>query len=128
MDTDSLYLALAQQSLEDCIKPEMRETWINVRKDDCSNNFSANSSSNFFPRTCCNERNISSMISENLDFSKRNFVALILFVCAVKIIAASIRKQKRSSLVAKVSTKELWRKLAQNHWKNTEEFLRKKTC
>ena len=55
MGTDSLYLALAHQSLEDCIKREMRETWNNVRKNYCSNNFSANSFSNFFPRTCCNE-------------------------------------------------------------------------
>ena len=27
MDTDSLYLALAQKELEDCIRPEMRAEW-----------------------------------------------------------------------------------------------------
>ena len=55
MYTDSLYVALAHHSLEDRIKPEIRETWISVRKNDRSNNFSANSFSNLFPRTCCNE-------------------------------------------------------------------------
>ena len=56
MDTDSLYLALSQLSLEDCVNPEMKEVWINIRQEGCSNSFSANSSSNFFPRTCCIER------------------------------------------------------------------------
>ena len=55
MDTNSLYLALSKHSLEDCVKPEMKEVWMNNRKQDCNNNFSANSFSNFFPRTCCIE-------------------------------------------------------------------------
>ena len=31
MDTDSLYLTLAHNSIEDCIKAEMEETW-NISK------------------------------------------------------------------------------------------------
>ena len=54
MDTDSLYLAVAHDSLEDCIKPDMREFWNNIRMNDCSNTFAADSS-NFFPRTCCSK-------------------------------------------------------------------------
>ena len=54
-DTDSLYLALAYDSLEDCIKPEMREVWNNIRINDCSNLFAADSSNIFFPRTCCSK-------------------------------------------------------------------------
>ena len=41
MDTDSLYLAVANDSLEDCIKPDMREVWNNIRMNDCSNTFAA---------------------------------------------------------------------------------------
>ena len=42
MDTDSLYLALAEKELEDCKKPEMRAEWL-----------TADAVANFFPRTCC---------------------------------------------------------------------------
>ena len=55
MDTDSLYLALAHDSLEDCIKPDMRAVWNNIRMNDSSNTFAANSSNNFFPRSCCSK-------------------------------------------------------------------------
>ena len=57
MDTDSLYMALAQTSLEDCIKAELKETWNTIQKNDCSNDMSAKSTSSLFPRTCC-ERHI----------------------------------------------------------------------
>ena len=35
MDTDSLYLALAEKELEDCIRPEMRAEWQRLRSNDC---------------------------------------------------------------------------------------------
>ena len=54
MDTDSLYLALAHDSLEDCIKPDMREVW-NIRMNDCSNTFAADYSNKLFPRICCSK-------------------------------------------------------------------------
>ena len=53
MDTDSLYPAVARDSLEDCIKLDMREVWNNIRMNDCSNTFDADSSNNIFPRTSC---------------------------------------------------------------------------
>ena len=55
IDTDSPNQDLSQHPLEDCIKPEMKETWMNINQQECSNNFSAIFSSNFFPRTCCSE-------------------------------------------------------------------------
>ena len=55
MDTESLYIALAHDSLEDCIKTDMREVWNNIRMNDCSNTFAVDSSNNFFPRTCCSK-------------------------------------------------------------------------
>ena len=53
MDTDSLYLALAEEELEDCIRPEMRAEWQRLRSNDCVDNFTADAVANIFPRTCC---------------------------------------------------------------------------
>ena len=55
MDTDSLYLALAEKELEDCIRPEMRAEWQRLRSRDCVDNFTADAVANFFPRTSCVE-------------------------------------------------------------------------
>ena len=55
MDTDSLYMALAGETLADIIKPEMKLIWDLSRQDDCRDDFAANGHSNFFPRNCCNK-------------------------------------------------------------------------
>ena len=52
MDTDSLYLALAEKELEDCIRPEMRADWQRLRSIDCVDAFTADAVANFLPRTC----------------------------------------------------------------------------
>ena len=53
MDTDSLYLALSEESLEDIILPEKRNEWEAIRSQDCTDSFTANATCNFFQRTCC---------------------------------------------------------------------------
>ena len=53
MDTDSLYLALAEKKLEDCIRPEMSAEWQKLRINDCVDSFTAEAVAIFFPRTCC---------------------------------------------------------------------------
>ena len=53
MDNDSLYLALSEQNLEDIILPEKRNEWEAIRSRDCTDSFTANATSNFFPRKCC---------------------------------------------------------------------------
>ena len=53
MDTDSLYMALSEEKIGDIIRPEMRSVWYCMRQSDCTDNFAANSSSNFFPRKYC---------------------------------------------------------------------------
>ena len=55
MDTDSLYLALAHENLYECIKPERRRIWNEMRSNDCTDGFHAKSASIFFPRTCCDK-------------------------------------------------------------------------
>ena len=51
MDTDSLYLALSEKELYDCIQ-ESKTEWELMRTEDYSNDFTANAT-NFLPRTCC---------------------------------------------------------------------------
>ena len=54
MDTISLYLALSEENLENAILPEKRAEWDQFDSKDCTNDFTANATDNFFPRTCCN--------------------------------------------------------------------------
>ena len=56
MDTDSLYLALAERNLYDCIGEDKKEVWEFLRSEDCNDNFVAVSSDNFFPRACCEKQ------------------------------------------------------------------------
>ena len=49
MDTDPLYLALAHKNLYECIKKEMRIIWNEMKIDDCTDFFHANSALNFIP-------------------------------------------------------------------------------
>ena len=53
MDTDSMYLALTEENLADCILPENKAQWLRIHRNDCRDNFIANAKKNFFPRTCC---------------------------------------------------------------------------
>ena len=54
MDTNSLYLVLSEENLEDVILPEKRAEWDQLRSKDCTDGFTANATDNSFPRTCCN--------------------------------------------------------------------------
>ena len=55
MDTDSLYLALSGKELYDCIREESKAEWSFLRTEDCKDDFTANATTNFFPRTCCSK-------------------------------------------------------------------------
>ena len=48
MDTDSLYLALAENNIRDCIKQDMVEKRAFIRRGDCTDEFEADSLGNFF--------------------------------------------------------------------------------
>ena len=49
MDTDSLYLALSEKELYDCIREEPKTEWEVMRTKDCRDDFTANATTNFFP-------------------------------------------------------------------------------
>ena len=53
MDTDSLYSALSEKELYDCVREESKAKWELKRTEDCKDDFTANATTNFFPRTCC---------------------------------------------------------------------------
>ena len=53
MDTDSLYLALSEKELYDCIREESKAEWELMTTEDCKDDFTANATTNLFPRTCC---------------------------------------------------------------------------
>ena len=55
MDTDSLYLPLSEKELDDCIREESKADWELMRTEDCKDDFTASSTTNFFPRTCCTQ-------------------------------------------------------------------------
>ena len=49
MDTDSLYLVLSGENLEDVILPEKRAEFDQLRSKDCTEDFTANVTDNFLP-------------------------------------------------------------------------------
>ena len=53
MDTDSSFLALSEKELYRCIREESKVEWELMRPKDCKDDFAANATTNFFPRTCC---------------------------------------------------------------------------
>ena len=53
MDTDLLYLALAEKELEGCIRPEMGTQWQKLPSNNCFDSFTADDVANFLPRSCC---------------------------------------------------------------------------
>ena len=54
-DTDSLYMMISGECLDDVIKPCMKESYIATLKKQCRDDFhyQTNSLANFLPRTCC---------------------------------------------------------------------------
>ena len=101
MDTDSLYLALAEKELTDCIRSEMKAECENMRSTDCDGSFAADASGNFFPEFVV--RNTENMTGENRVSSEKNSSARKCCVFLVKIIAATILPLTGLNSAAKVS-------------------------
>lgn len=55
MDTDSLYMAMSVDSVDELVAADKREEWMQIRSNDCCENFEADAEYNFFPRTCCKD-------------------------------------------------------------------------
>ena len=107
IDTDSLYLALSEENLEDVILPEKRAEWDQLRSEDCTDNFTANATDNFFPRTCCNEQK--NVIRESRDYLKKNSGVRKCCACVAKHIVVTINRLTNTSSAANDSIRELWK-------------------
>ena len=55
MDIDSLYLALSENKLYDCIREESKVEWELMRIEDCKDDFTANATTDYFLTICCTE-------------------------------------------------------------------------
>ena len=107
MDTDSLYLALSEENLEDVILPEKRAEWEQLRSNDCTDNFTANATDNFSPELIAiPTRN---MMRESQASSKKNLDVQKCCVSVAKHIVVMISILTSTSLAAKDSTKEHWK-------------------
>ena len=53
MHTVFQYLALSEDDWFDCIRPAKKKVWNSLRSGDCTDELSANSTTKFFPSTCC---------------------------------------------------------------------------
>ena len=112
-DTDSLYLALSEEKLEDVILPQKRAEWDQLRSKDCNDNFTANATDNFFPKTCCNvHKKHDKREKESQIFSKKSLDMQKCCVSVAKHIVVKINRLKSTSLAAKDSTKEHWKSVA----------------
>ena len=119
MDTDSLYLALAENELEDCIRPEMRAEWQRLRSNDCVDNFTADALANFFPRTSC--VNYKQHDNREPGLFKEEFRCTDVrryYVCVVRYTVAMTSPLINLNLAVKVSTNVYWSKAATDHWKS----------
>ena len=110
MDTDSLYLALSEENLEDVIFPEKRAERNQLRSKDCTDNFTANATDNFSPELAVmSTRN---MIRESRVSSKKNLDVQKLCVSVAKYIVVMINVLTSTSSTAKDSIKEHWKSVA----------------
>ena len=74
MDTDSLYMALCEDKVEELKIPEMKLMWEMNRENNCRDDFRADERYNFPPETVVSS--IGNSIRGHLDFSKKNLVVL----------------------------------------------------
>ena len=70
LDTGSLYFALAEKELEDCIQAEMKAEFEGVRSKDCTDSFTADAIINSFRQSAVTSTK--NMTRESLDFPEKN--------------------------------------------------------
>ena len=99
MDTDSLCLVLSEKELYDCIREESKAEWGLLRTEYCKHDFTANATTNFFPRTCCT-KDIKDDKRES-GLSKEEFVVRKCCVCATKPIVVMTPIPTNTKLEAK---------------------------
>ena len=103
-ETDYLYPELAEENLGDCILPENKAQWLQIRRNYCRDDFFADAIKNSSHAHAA--LSTKSMTSENPVYSKKNFAVPKCCACAARRIAAMVVKPTSLNLTAKESTKE----------------------
>ena len=116
MDPDSLYLALVEKKLEDCVRPEMKAEWQKLRSNDYVDSFTADAVANFFPRICCVKHKQHDKREPGL-FKEEFIYTEMLCLCITTNFCYDITSNK-PKFSSKVSTNVFWNKTATDHWKN----------
>ena len=114
MDTDSLYLALSEENLEDVILPEKGAEWDQLRSKNCTDDFTAKATDTI----CSKEPAVMStrnMIRESQVSSKKSLGFQKCCVSVAKHIVVLIIIVTSTSLAAKDSKKEHWKSVALVH-------------
>ena len=119
MDTDSLYLALAEKELEDCIRPEMKAEWQKLRSNDCVDSCTADAVTNFFPRTCCVKHKQHDKSEPGL-FKEDSRCKEMLCLCSKKYCCYDVTF-KNLNLAVKNSTNAYWKRVGTDHCKSIGE-------
>ena len=99
MDIHSLYWALSEKELYDCFREESKSECDLMRTEDWKDDFTANATTNFFPRTCCTKH--VKHDKRNLIFPKRSFVVRNCCVCAAKPIVVMTPIPTNTNLASK---------------------------
>ena len=123
MDTDLLYLAVAEKELEDCIRTEIREERQRLRSNDSVDSFPANAVANFFPPTCCVEHRQHD--NRELGVFKKEFRCTEIYACVVRHSVAMTSNLIKLDLAVKVSTNVYWNRATTDHWKSIVESCTK---
>ena len=119
MDTNSLYIALAEKELEGSIRPEMRAEWQRLRSTDCVDNFTADAVANFFPGTCCVKHKQHDKREPGL--FKEEFRCTEMLCLCIKTYCCYDVTSNKLNLAVKVSTNVYWNKAATDYWKSIGE-------
>ena len=90
MNTDSLYLALSEESLEDVILPEKQAEWDQSRSKDCTDSFTANATDNSPELAVMSRKNM--INRESRDYLKKSFNLQKCCTCVEKPFVATIVK------------------------------------
>ena len=102
-DTDSLYLTLSEENLEDFILSEKRAEWNQLRSKERTDNFTANATDNFPPELAVMPAR--NMIRESRDYLKKNLDVQKCCPCVAKPIVATIERVTSTN----TNTRRLWR-------------------
>ena len=127
-DTDSQYLALSVENLEDNFLLEKKNEWEAIRSRYCTVSFTANAPGNFFSRTCCtghkkHDKRDSGLFKEELRCSE----ILCLCACVAKSFVATIERVTSTNSVAMDSIKELRKTVGMDQCQSIAKFLKRQS-